>query len=465
MKRVMMGLFAGAALLAAAASQTPQAQVRSIDRTEELRRALEGGTARNVILFIGDGMGDSEITAARNYQMGAAGRLAMDSLPFTGAYTTWSVDETNPSMPTYVPDSAATATAWATGSKTSNGRISTTASTDRDLPTILEAAKARGYRTGNVSTAELTDATPAALAAHVANRSCHGPADMAACLQDRASVGGPGSIAEQLVAHDIDVMLGGGAARFEQPTEAGPSSLALAERRGYQVVRTRTAMTSLRPGTGKVLGVFTPGNMTTEWAGDLAAVYPSNIGRPQTCRPQTRSADEPTLAEMTSTALRLLDRTALNGPGFFLQVEGASIDKQDHQADPCGQIGETVGFDRAIRLGLDYAAAHPGTLVVVTADHGHTSQIVGTPSETSHPAGLFSSLRTLEGGTLTLSYGTNVPGSSQDHTGTEVRIAAQGPQAANVLGVTDQTDLFRLLSRAIGTRDVAPVSSSSGAGR
>src|SRR5476649_2485095 len=157
------------------------------DRSDALKAAIVGGTARNVILFLGDGMGDAEISLARNYAVGPGGRLALDRLPLTGAYTTFSVREDNPGVPDYVPDSAATGTAWATGSKTSNGRISTTAGTDRDLPTILEIAQTRGMRTGDITTAELTDATPAVLAAHVASRSCQGPGDMASCPQDLKS--------------------------------------------------------------------------------------------------------------------------------------------------------------------------------------------------------------------------------------------------------------------------------------
>src|SRR5580704_11460709 len=186
------------------------------DRTDVLRQALAGGQARNIMLFLGDGMGDAEITAARNYTVGAAGRLVMDSLPLTGEYTTYAVQEIDPTLPDYVTDSAASGTGWATGSKTSNGRISTTARTDQDLRTILEIAQARGMRTGNVTTAELTDATPAVLASHVASRTCQGPTDMARCPQDRKSAGGPGSIAEQEIAHRVDVLMGGGAARFEQ---------------------------------------------------------------------------------------------------------------------------------------------------------------------------------------------------------------------------------------------------------
>src|SRR5262249_52383767 len=208
------------------------------DRTADIRRGLEDGGARNILLFIGDGMGDSEITLARDYAAGAAGRLALDGLPFTGEYTTYAVKGSAPDLPEYVTDSAASGTGWATGVKTSNGRISTTAQSDRDLKTILELAQERGYRTGDVTTAELTDATPAVLAAHVANRSCQGPADMAACGQDRKSAGGLGSIAEQLVAHRGDVLLGGGAGRFSPQTGGGSDGVCLSRAGGLHGVTT-----------------------------------------------------------------------------------------------------------------------------------------------------------------------------------------------------------------------------------
>ncbi len=80
---------------------------------------------------------------------------------------------------------------------------------------------------------------------------------------------------------------------------------------------------------------------------------------------------------MTKKAKRLLDAKSKHSrKGFYLQVEGASIDKQDHAANPCGQIGETVEFDRSIAVAQQYAKSHPDTLVIVTADHGHTSQII-----------------------------------------------------------------------------------------
>jgi alkaline phosphatase len=426
------------------------------DRSQPLRQAIVTGAARNIILFIGDGMGDSEITLARYYALGAAGRLALDTLPFTGAYTTYSVDERYPSQPVYVPDSAATGTAWATGTKTSNGRISTSPD-DRDLKTILEIAQERGFRTGDVTTAELTDATPAVLGAHVKRRSCHGPQDMSSCPQDRKSAGGPGSIAEQLIDHRIDVLLGGGAARFAQTTDGGGSVLNRAAASGYRVVRTATELSGVMRGP-KVLGVFNGGNMTTEWTGLEAAPYPSNVAAAQTCRIDHRPAAEPSLAAMTAKAIDLLERPGTTGPGFFLQVEGASIDKQAHDANPCGQIGETIALDRAVKIGMDYARVHPNTLLVVTADHGHSSQIVGMPTASDHPTGLISVLTTADHAPITVSYGTNAYHRAQDHTGTQVRVAAMGPQAANVVGVLDQTDLFRIMLRALGS---VPASGSS----
>ena len=213
----------------------------SVDRTTTVKQAVKGGKARNVIFLLGDGMGDSEITLARNYAYGAAGRLpGIDAFPLTGEATTYALIESgdNRGKPNYVTDSAASGTAWATGHKTSNGRISTTID-DVSLPTILEMAQGAGYVTGNVSTAEITDATPAVLASHVNDRGCQGPANMANCAA-YAKPGGPGSIAEQLVDHHIDVILGGGRARFEQTVTGGPwagqTVVASAQGQGYQYV-------------------------------------------------------------------------------------------------------------------------------------------------------------------------------------------------------------------------------------
>lgn len=415
-----------------------------------------GKPASNVILLIGDGMGDSELTAARYYEYGAAGRLAMDGMPERSAVTTWSVQEENPAAPDYVPDSASTATAWSTGSKTSDGRISTTAGGDEDLPTTMELAKKARMRVGNVTTAELTDATPAAPMAHVSDRGCQGPADVAACPKDDVAAGGPGSIAEQSVALGVDVLLGGGAQRYDQPTSGGSTVAADAAAAGYTVVRTAGQLDAV--GSGPVLGVFSAGTMPTERTGPLAVQGGGSTGE-CTANPAF-SADVPTLTTMTQRALDLLDSGRGNGrangrPGFFLQVEGASIDKQNHAANPCAQIGETVAFDRAVQVALDYAKAQGNTTVIVSADHSHTSQILEADDDDS--PGATATLTTADGQEIQLNYGTSAPETaavrtSQDHTGANVPYFGYGPGAEDVPALLDQTDLFGLITGSFGRR-------------
>jgi alkaline phosphatase len=125
-----------------------------------------------------------------------------------------------------------------------------------------------------------------------------------------------------------------------------------------------------------------------------------------------------------------------------------------HSAQPCEQIGETVAFDNAIRLALDYAASHPDTLIIVTADHGHSTQIIPPPTPTDHSTGLMSTLTTTDKANMTLLYATNsvccASSHSMEHTGTQVRIAAQGPQAFNVLGLHDMSEIFHLMAKAMG---------------
>lgn len=319
------------------------------------------------------------------------------------------------------------------------------------LTTILELAQSAGFATGDITTADLTDATPAVLAAHVNDRGCYGPTDMRNCAVYKKSNGGPGSIAEQEVDHHVDVLMGGGLSRFAETIDGGSfigqTVLASATAQGYTILRTANDLQNVAPNQ-RVLGLFAPINMDLEWAGRVAAPFPGS--GPQTCTTDQRPAAQPSLEQMTTTALNALDRsTKGQSTGFFLQVEGASIDKQDHASNACGQIGETVAFDKAVAVGLAYAKTHPDTLIVVTADHGHTSQIIEAPSSTAQP-GAFSILQTRDGAAMNVSYASQPVGASQSHTGTQVRIAAQGPQAANVIGVTNQTELFYLLGRALG---------------
>ncbi|PIJ51458.1 alkaline phosphatase [Erwinia sp. OLTSP20] len=420
------------------------------DQTQALKDSLKSGQAKNVILLIGDGMGDSEITAARNYAEGAGGFFkGIDALPLTGQYTHYSLDQKT-HKPDYVTDSAASATAWSTGVKSYNGAIGVDVN-GQDHPTLLERAKAAGKATGNVSTAELEDATPAAQIAHVISRRCYGPeVTSEKCPVNALEKGGKGSIAEQLLNARADVTFGGGAKTFNEQALAGEwqgkTLKQQAEIRGYQLVTDLATMNALSEANADkpVLGLFADGNMPVRWKGPKATLHGNIEQKPVTCEVnQARAATVPTLAEMTDKAIALLSK---NPQGFFLQVEGASIDKQDHAANPCGQIGETVDLDEAVQKALAFARKEGNTLVVVTADHAHASQII--PNDARAP-GLTQSLNTKDGAVMTLSYG-NAEGDSMEHTGTQLRIAAYGPQAANVVGLTDQTDLFYTLQRAMG---------------
>jgi alkaline phosphatase len=418
------------------------------DQSKKVKKAIDAGKPDNVILIIGDGMGDSEITSARNYIHGAGGAFpGIDALPLTGQYTTYSLTKNGKSD--YVPDSAATGSAWATGTKTYDNAISVDIR-GAAQPTLLELAKKRGLKTGNVSTAEIQDATPAVQAAHISARSCYGPSKTSAtCPEAALENGGPGSISEQILATRADVTLGGGAATFDEKATAGRyRGLALrdqAERRGYQVVGDASALKAVKRADQKrpVLGLFAPGNFPVRWTGPTATADGGKKA-PARCEanPQ-RNAAMPSLADMTRTSIQLLNNKS---KGFFLQVEGASIDKQNHAADACGQIGETLDLDEAVKVALDFAKKDRHTTVIVTADHAHTSQIVEAGSTTP---GLTANLLTNEGSPLTINYATSAKGGSQQHTGSQLRIAAYGPQAANVVGLTDQTDLFFTISRAL----------------
>jgi alkaline phosphatase len=424
----------------------------SSDQTEALKASLVNTTAKNVILLIGDGMGDSEITAARNQAMGAGGFFpGIDALPLTGQYTHYSLDKKT-HKPNYVTDSAASATAWATGTKSYNGAIGVDVN-GKDQATILELAKAAGKATGNVSTAELQDATPAALMAHVTSRKCYGPEKTSElCPTNALEQGGKGSISEQMLKTRPDVTLGGGAKSFSESAKAGEyqgkTLREQAQALGFQLVDNLDDMNAIKQAdqTKPVLGLFSEGNMPVRWQGPKAS-YHGNIDKPVvTCEVnKDRPASAPTLAQMTRKAIDLL---STNEKGFFLQVEGASIDKQDHAANPCGQIGETVDLDEAVQQALAFAREHGDTLVVVTADHAHSSQIIENGSKAP---GLTQAVNTKDGAVMTISYG-NSEDDSQGHTGTQLRIAAYGPYAANVVGLTDQTDLFFTLKDAMGIK-------------
>ncbi|KRF18781.1 alkaline phosphatase [Nocardioides sp. Soil797] len=416
------------------------AQRNSGDKTAMLKAEAKEAKAKNVILLIGDGMGDSEITVARNYAKGAAGQFeGIDALPVTGSYTTYSLQK-GTEKPDYVPDSAATGSAWATGTKTYDNAISVD-TFGEPQETLLEWAKERGLKTGDVTTSELQDATPAVQVSHISARKCYGPVATAAnCPDETLEAGGPGSITEQLIETRPDVTLGGGSKTFQETATggdyAGKTLQEQAEERGYNIVENKDdlAAVSTADQDAPLLGLFAEGNLPVRYTGPIA--QKGGTGEPVECTENADRPDtQPSLADMTSKAIDLLD----NDNGFFLQVEGASIDKEDHAANACGQIGETVDLDEATQAALEFAKKDGNTLVIVTADHAHTSQIVEANQQTP---GLTTNLITADGQPMTVNYATSETPGSQSHTGSQVRIAAYGPGAANVSGLTDQTDTY-----------------------
>lgn len=419
------------------------------DQTQAVKKAIDGGRPDNVILIIGDGMGDSEITSARNYVHGAAGRFpGLDALPLTGQYTTYSL--TKDGKPDYVPDSAATGSAWATGTKTYDNAVSVDIH-GKPQRTLLELAKRAGYKTGNVSTAELQDATPAVQVAHVTARSCYGPtATTKTCPTNAKENGGAGSITEQLLDTRPDVSLGGGATTFAETATAGRwqgrTLREQAQQRGYRLVDDLASLSKVKKADQDepLLGLFAPGNFPVRWTGP-AATADGGTKVPVACTENPARTDSlPSLADMTEKSIELLDRKGRKG--FFLQVEGASIDKRNHSSDACGQIGETLDLDEAVKVALDYAKKDKNTTVIVTADHAHTSQIVEAGSTTP---GATVNLLTRDGQPMTINYATSAAAGSQQHTGSQLRIAAYGPRAANVVGLTDQTDVFFTIRDAL----------------
>ncbi|MDI2128429.1 alkaline phosphatase [Yinghuangia seranimata] len=333
---------------------------------------------RNVIYLLGDGMGRTHVTAARERYYGADGKLAMEKMPYTGAVSTYAVEK-GTNTPALVTDSASSATAWSSGVKTYNAALGIDTNEKR-VATLMEQAHQAGFATGNVSTAEITDATPAAQFSHALLRGCQGPVySDASCLPKKADGSYEAQpadrtlvtpIAEQIARNNTaDVIFGGGLSRFE------PDDQKAMQASGYQVlgsfgdpalptqtaasqkVATKADLDAVK--SGRVIGLFNRGNLTVEQA---KAGLPANA-------PEKA---EPTLADMTRKSIELLNQKGGKGKdhkGFLLQVEGAQIDKRSHANDAAQTLAEVKAFDDAVAAALDFAQRDQHTLVIVTADH------------------------------------------------------------------------------------------------
>jgi alkaline phosphatase len=427
---------------------------------------------RNVILIIGDGMDDTQVTMGRNYLKGAQGRLLLDNMPHRGTVQVLTVAEDTPENPVYVADSANSATSIATGVSTSRGRIGTTAKEDKDITTIAELAKAAGFATGIVSTANVTDATPASFVAHVSSRGCENPSMMVNaeafagiivdCSADTKALGGKGSIAEQIADADIDVVLGGGQKHFAINAENKNQPLSdIAQANNYQLITTPKQLQDADI-SKKLLGLFAKSTLPVRLQGengrsaeDPEASFLNKIDwrlgsvelpEPMKCEANPEFEGIPHLRDMTETALNHL--AARGDQGFFLMVESASIDKQSHARKSCGQIGELEQLEESLQVALKFAERNPNTLILVTADHGQASQIIPDGSLFSampvpvYSPGKMTRIITPEGQIMAVNYATTHDFPMEEHTGTTVPLYSNLPIPA----MTTQPELFGLMS-------------------
>jgi alkaline phosphatase len=359
---------------------------------EEWRGPGHRGGVKNIILLLGDGMGAANRTAARvlarGYTQGKPnGLLAMDTMETTGMVMTSSLNA-------LITDSAPGMAAYVSGNKSNNNQEGVfpdnTLQDPFDNPRveylgeILRRYRGPGFNVGIVSTADLTDATPAANAVHTANRSA-GPAIANRYLDERDRNG-------------VTVLLGGGSSRFVPGSSQPRNLVAEFQAAGYHYVQNGTGLQALsgQPSVQKLLGLFHPGNMSVAFdkigqhAGySLEMTLPANASL----------RDQPMLDDMTKAALEVLARTSPEG--FYLMVEGASIDKRAHDEDAERTMWDTIEFDNAVAVALAFAEAtnsdrnpQNDTLVIVTADHecaGFT--LLGVGNERYYPPSVGQALR------------------------------------------------------------------------
>jgi alkaline phosphatase len=316
--------------------------------------------AKNVILFIGDGMSPAHRVAARLLAKGIAegkafGKLAIDDMPHMALVATAGSDS-------IITDSANSASAYATGHKSAVNAMGVyadrTASPldDPKVETISSLVKRRlGLAVGIVTNTEIEDATPAAMVAHVRRRSEY----------DR--------IVEQFFAAKPDVLLGGGRASFLPKSAEGSKRkdeadfIAQFRDAGYPLAVTASELATAagNPGTSKLLGLFTLGNM--DGALDRKFLKGGTV---------RKFPEQPDLTEQVSAALNVLSK---NEAGFFLMVESGMIDKYAHLLDMERAVYDTIMLDNAVRQTRDWARARgDDTLILVLADHNHPNSLVGT---------------------------------------------------------------------------------------
>jgi alkaline phosphatase len=316
--------------------------------------------AKNVILFIGDGLSPAHRAAARILSKGIAegkarGKLAIDDMPHMALVATAGSDS-------IITDSANSASAYATGHKSAVNAMGVYADRTPDplddprVETIASLVKRlRGMAVGIVTNTEIEDATPAAMAAHTRRRVEYD------------------SIVEQYYAARPEVLLGGGRANFLPKSEQGSKRkddadfLAKFRDAGYAYATTSKELTgeATKPDTRQLLGLFHLGNM--DGALDRKFLNGGTV---------KRYPDQPDLTDEVQAALTVLSK---NDAGFFLMVESGMIDKYTHVLDMERAVYDTIMLDNAVALARNWARARgDDTLIMVLADHNHPIALVGT---------------------------------------------------------------------------------------
>ncbi|MEM6992365.1 MAG: alkaline phosphatase, partial [Myxococcota bacterium] len=335
----LLGLLATCLTLACGSADTPstaEADERPTGKADGVDDPIPATPPKRIILLVGDGMGVAAVTGAAHASDDA---LAMLSMPHVGFMTTHEHE--------YVTtDSAASATAMASGTKTHFEGVGvapgTTADDEDDegqhLATIIDAAKDAGWRTGLISTTSIVDATPAAFAAHRAKR--------------KSKTG----IAEDLAASGVDVLLGGGRKFFDDRSDGQNLLNQMRENSGYSIAKTSLGLKRASGSKTRVVGLLHESDMPPVTTGERVMALPTMVGE----------------------ALEILDTD--NDAGFFLMVEGAQIDRREHELDAVGAIEEARDFDAAVAVALDYARGRDDTLVVVTADHETGGMVIMDPA-------------------------------------------------------------------------------------
>jgi alkaline phosphatase len=484
----------------------------SLDKADRI--ANNKKKAKNVILFIGDGMGISTVTASRIFegqlQPGNRGgeehSLSFEKFPHVALSKTYQVNQ-------QTSDSAPTMSSMMTGVKTNDGELGVGAIVpryelsgkvidDNKTVTLLEQAEDRGMSTGIISTARITHATPAACYAHISNRDWETaggivPLPAAATVAD---------IASQLVnfhktnpkSDGLEVALGGGRSNFIPKTMADPEEVG---ETGYRTDNvdltaqwksqyTNSAFVYDRSGWDKIDATKTD---------HLLGLFESTNHMEYEADRLKDKGGEPSLTEMTEKAIQILKK---NPKGFFLMVEAGRIDHAHHAGNAYRAITDTVELSKAVQKAVDMTdSAANDTLIIVSADHSHTFTIVGYPQRGNPILGLVTSPGKTKPDLAkdgkpyaTLSYANGpgsrsntprptltasadilpvaaaaagdlsitdtmhpnflqeatVPLSSETHAAEEVAIYAKGPRAYLFQGTQEQSYIYQVMAKALG---------------